>query len=153
MRGRRVLIDPDDLDQDVSIDSLPKTRRRRSVRVKVDLVYGAVDRGQDLHYTVLNQTDRPILAAAHYEFERRASLIWRSQPITEGRVASGGPVEAGKRSREMWAHVPNDFPAGRYRLTTYLTPLDQNGLPIRRGVWPVHIKLVSKAFSIKHAAR
>jgi hypothetical protein len=144
-----VLIDPDDIDQDVSIGSPPRTRRRRSVRVKLDLIEGAVDLGQDLRYTVLNQTEQPILAAAHYEFERRASLGWRSQPITEGRVASGGPVEAGKRSREMSAHVPNDFPAGRYRLTTYLTPLDQNGLPIRRGVWPVHIKLVSRAFSVK----
>jgi hypothetical protein len=148
-----MLIDPDDIDQDASLDTPPRTRRHRSVRVKLDLVYGAVDLGHDLRYTVLNQTERPILAAAHYEFERRASLVWRPQPITEGRVASGGPVEAGKRSREMSAHVPNDFPAGRYRLTTYLTPLDQNGLPIRRGVWPVHIKLVSKAFSIEYAAR
>jgi hypothetical protein len=127
----------------------PAAHRRRSIRIRLDVVGGAVLLGDYVYYTVLNQTERPILAGGEYGFERRVALAWRSQTITEGRVCAGGPVEAGRRSGEGSAHVPEDFPPGRYRLTSSATPLDQNGLPISHGIWPVQIKLVSKAFRIR----
>jgi hypothetical protein len=148
----RHLMGESGIDPDVSIDSPPIARRRRSLRVRLDLAYGTVDAGSGLPYTVRNQTRLPILAAADYGFEKRAALFWRSQPVTEARVGAGGPVEAGKRS-ELSARIPHDFHPGRYRLTTQVTPLDQNGLPVFRGIWPVNVKLVSKAFSVKPVGR
>jgi hypothetical protein len=105
--------------------------------------------GGELPYIIVNEGRRPLLFGAGYGLEKRTVLVWRPLHISQAFAAWGAQVFPGTRTREMLARVPRDFRPGRYRLTTSLTVLDPNGLPVRRRGRPVNLG-ISGAFVIKH---
>jgi hypothetical protein len=49
----------------------------------------------------------------------------------------------------MSADVPEGFRPGRYRLTTTVTLINAEGLPVRdRNAWPVNVK-ISRTFKVR----
>jgi hypothetical protein len=129
--------------------SRPRPRRLRRSGARVDLRDAVVSAGDKLAFTVANRGRRDLLASAGYGFERRTAFVWRPRPIDQAFAAVGLPISPGQRTREMFAEVPAGFRPGRYRLTTTVTLINADGLPVRgRDTWPVNIK-ISRSFDVR----
>jgi hypothetical protein len=75
--------------------------------------------------------------------------VWRPQLIARPLVAVGLRISPEECTREMSAALPECFRAGRQRLTTNVTLLNADGLPVRdRDAWPVDVE-ISQAFKVR----
>ena len=84
-------------------------------------------------YKLVNVGKRRLLYGAGYGFERLTAIGWRRQHFDAAFVAIGFALEPGEHGRELSATVPEHFQPGRYRLTTDVTLLHDDGSPVRDG--------------------
>jgi len=71
--------------------------------------------GGPLEYTVINIGDLPIRLGAHYSLECDAGDGWQPVETSAGFRAWGRRLLPGNRT-QITAYLPQDLPAGRYRL-------------------------------------
>jgi hypothetical protein len=101
-----------------------------------------------LPYKLVNAGKRRLLYGAGHGFERLTAIGWRPQHFDAAFVAVGFALEPGESGRELSATVPEHFRAGRYRLTTDVTLLQDDGSPVRDGNgWPLNYR-ISQRFKV-----
>jgi hypothetical protein len=126
-----------------------RTRGDSALGARLDLRTSEVDPGGELAYTVSNHGVRQLLAGAAYGFEKRTAGVWRAQPTEMWFTLIGLRLPPGGRTRPMSASVPDDFGPGRYRLTTSVTLMRDEGGPERnRDNSPVNYE-ISAEFTIR----
>jgi hypothetical protein len=101
-----------------------------------------------LSYKLVNVGNRQLLYGAGYGFERLTAIGWRPARFEAWFVAVGFALEPGGHGSEHSATVPEHFRPGRYRLTTDVTLLHDDGTPVRDGNgWPLNYR-ISQRFKV-----